>query len=124
MRTPHGQYAEYHTSADDLSFVQPQYLADSYAKCLSVLGILEKNGTYVNQNPKGEPQLGKRGLYRPIGGSKDVKQSELAMLWVLNFSDGNHSLLDIADKSGLDFTLISAAAEMLLEHGLLKGRPD
>jgi aminopeptidase-like protein len=124
MRTPHGQYAEYHTSADDLSFVQPQFLADSYAKCLSVLAILEKNGTYVNQNPKGEPQLGKRGLYRPIGGSKDVKQSELAMLWVLNFSDGNHSLLDIADKSGLDFTLISAAAEMLLEHGLLKGRPD
>jgi aminopeptidase-like protein len=124
MRTPHGQYPEYHTSADNLTFVQPRSLADSYAKCLSVLAILERNRRFLNQNPKGEPQLGKRGLYRAIGGPKDVKQNELAMLWVLNFSDGDHTLLDIADRSGMEFDLIAGAADALLEHGLLKERPE
>ena len=122
-RTPHGRYLEYHTSADNLDFVQPQHLADSFAKCLSVLNILENNRTYQNQNPKCEPQLGKRGLYRTIGGSKDVKLNELAMLWVLNLSDGNHTLLDIADRSGLEFGLIKDASDILLERGLLREDP-
>ena len=124
MRTPHGQYPEYHTSADDLSFVQPQFLADSFAKFLSVLSILENNKTYLNQNPNCEPQLGRRGLYRAIGGSKEQKLSELAMLWVLNFSDGNHTLLDIADRSGLSFDVIQDAADLLMEHDLLKESPE
>ncbi len=120
MRTPHGQYPEYHTSADNLEFVQPQHLADSFSKCLSILNILENNGTYLNQNPKGEPQLGRRGLYGAIGGSKDQKVNELAMLWVLNYSDGAHTLLDIADKADLDFRVIRDAADLLRDHDLLK----
>lgn len=124
MRTPHGRYPEYHTSADNLDFVQPQYLADSFAKCLSVLNVLENNKTYMNQNPKGEPQLGKRGLYGAIGGSKDEKVHELAMLWVLNFSDGGHTLLDIADRSGFEFRVIKDAADRLFEHDLLKEYPE
>ena len=31
MRTPHGQFPEYHTSADNLEFVKPEYLHDSFA---------------------------------------------------------------------------------------------
>jgi len=120
MRTPHSRYPEYHTSADNVSFVQPQFLADSFAKSVSVLTVLESNKTYMNQNPKGEPQLGKRGLYRAIGGSADQKLSELATLWVLNLSDGAHPLLDIATRSGLEFRLIKEAADMLLAHGLLR----
>ena len=120
MRTPHGRYPEYHTSADNPDFVQPRYLADSFAKLLSVLRILEDNGTYLNQNPKGEPQLGRRGLYRSIGGQKDEKVRELAMLWVLNLSDGDHTLLDIAERSALEFGLIRDAADRLLEHDLLR----
>jgi aminopeptidase-like protein len=123
MRTPHGQFPEYHTSADDLEFVKPEYLHDSFAKCLAILGVLENNRTYVNLNPKCEPQLGKRGLYSQIGGYKDGKLRELAMLWALNFSDGKHSLLDIAEKSNLGFTVIDNAAKTLLEHGLLKEAP-
>jgi aminopeptidase-like protein len=103
MRTPHNCYPEYHTSADNLELVQPQYLADSFSKCFSVLHILENNKKYLNQNPKCEPQLGKRGLYGAIGGQTDTKMREMAMLWVLNLSDGNHSLLDIADRSRYEF---------------------
>ncbi|MGH7230119.1 MAG: DUF4910 domain-containing protein, partial [Nitrospiraceae bacterium] len=120
MRTPHGRFHEYHTSADDLSLVQPRYLVDSFAKCLGVLGLLEGNQTYVNQNPKCEPQLGKRGLYRSTGGERDAGSRELAMLWVLNLSDGRHSLMDIAERSELEFGVIKRAADALEEHGLLK----
>jgi aminopeptidase-like protein len=120
MRTPNGRYPEYHTSADNLDLVQPQYLADSFSKCLSVLHILENNKKYYNQNPKCEPQLGKRGLYGAIGGEANAKLSELAMLWVLNLSDGNHTLLDISERSGLEFDVIKKAADTLLEYDLLK----
>jgi aminopeptidase-like protein len=118
-RTPHGRYPQYHTSADNLDLVQPQYLADSLAQYLAVLRVLEQNRTYRNTHPKGEPQLGKRGLYGALGGRKDTKVREMAMLWVLNFSDGSHSLLDIAERAGLDFELISDVAAVLLAHQLL-----
>jgi aminopeptidase-like protein len=118
-RTPHGRFAEYHTSADNLEFVRPDALADSFTTCLAILSMLEHNRTYVNLNPKCEPQLGKRGLYRVMGGS-DAGISEIAILWVLNLSDGNHSLLDIAERSGCTFERIKQAADALREHHLLK----
>ena len=120
MRSSHGQYSEYHTSADNLSLVQPQYLADSFSKCLSVLQILESNQTYLNQNPKCEPRLGKRGLYRTVGGHAEEQVNELALLWVLNLSDGEHTLLDIAERAKLSFDVIKKAADALIAHELLK----
>lgn len=123
MRTPNGRYPEYHTSADNLEFVKPASLADSYAKCLAVIAVLEGNRTYVNLNPKCEPQLGTRGLYGTIGGQTDSRAFELAMLWVLNLSDGEHSLLDVAERSGFEFGLIRKAADALADHSLLKQAP-
>jgi aminopeptidase-like protein len=120
MRTPNSKFPEYHTSADNLDFVQPQYLTDSFVKCLSALSILETNKTYINQNPKCEPQLGKRGLYRAVGGLPGIGFDEFALLWVLNLSDGKHTLLDIAERSGLKFLAIGNAAIALQQVGLLK----
>jgi aminopeptidase-like protein len=124
MRTPHGQYPEYHTSADGLDFIQPTFLADSFSKCLSVIGVLEHNKLYVNQNPKCEPQLGKRALYGAIGGQTDRRTGELAMLWVLNLADGHHTLLDIAERAGIEFESVRLAAQALLTHELLREHPD
>ncbi len=120
MRTPDGRFPEYHTSADNLDFVRPQYLGDSFFKCLSVLDVLEDNKRYLNVFPKCEPHLGKRGLYRALGGEAGGRDRELAMLWVLNLSDGSHSLLDIADRAGLEFGVIRDAATALCSRGLLK----
>jgi aminopeptidase-like protein len=120
MRAPHGQYREYHTSADDLDFVAPAELAGALETCLRVVDVLEGNARYANQNPKCEPQLGRRGLYRSLGGELDDASRELAMLWVLNLSDGGATLLDIADRSGLPFGTIKAAADALVGHGLLQ----
>jgi aminopeptidase-like protein len=119
MRTPHGRYPEYHTSADDLAFVRPESLADSFGKYLAVLNILENNRTYLNLNPKCEPQLGKRGLYRLMGGDLETGFDQMSMLWVLNLSDGGHSLLDIAERAGYEFNMIKNAAKALRENGLL-----
>jgi aminopeptidase-like protein len=119
MRTPHGEFPEYHTSADNLELVKARSLGESLRTCISISRILERNRKFVNQNPRCEPQLGRRGLYDSIGGA-DKKAKDLAMLWLLNYSDGDHDLLGIAEKSGLAFDLLAEAAERLASHGLLK----
>ena len=118
-RTPHGRFPEYHTSADNLNFVKAKYLEDSLVKCALIFSVLESNLRYLNLNPKCEPQLGRRGLYRAIGGEADLREIELAMLWVLNLSDGKSNLLDIAERSGLKFDSIRKAADALFEKQLL-----
>ncbi|MEJ2248003.1 MAG: DUF4910 domain-containing protein, partial [Acidobacteriota bacterium] len=118
-RTPHGCFPEYHTSADNLEFIRASALEDSFSKILSILSTLESNRTYKNLNAKCEPQLGKRGLYRTTGGRVVSPEDETALLWILNFSDGQHSILDIAERSCLDFNLLKKSADMLREHGLL-----
>jgi len=118
-RTPHGKYPEYHTSADGLDFVKQDALADSLLACLSVVDILDRNRIYLNTAPKGEPQLGRRGLYRATGGAADPGSLQMAMLWVLNLSDGRHSLLDIAERANLSFGPVREAAQILAAHDLL-----
>jgi aminopeptidase-like protein len=120
MRTPHGEYPEYHTSGDNLDFVSPLSLGASYEHCLNAFSVLEHNRTYRTLNPKCEPQLGKRGLYRTIAGQQEKQIRELALLWVLNLSDGTHSLLDIAERSGMPFPEIRQSAESLAACGLIK----
>jgi aminopeptidase-like protein len=117
MRSVWGSFPEYHTSADNLAFIQPLQLAGSLRVCAAILDILEGNLRYRNLSPYGEPQLGRRNLYRTGGGTPGLEIS--ARLWVLNLSDGEHSLLDIAEQSGIPFASISDAARLLCESGLL-----
>jgi len=112
-RTPYGEYAEYHSSADNLDFVNSDKLGDSFSAIVEMFEMLERNVKYRNLNPMCEPQLGKRGLYDEIG------PHQFAMLWVLSLSDGEHSILDIAEQSGIDFHSIYAAAEILKKFELV-----
>ncbi len=118
MRARHGQFPEYHTSADNLEFVDPDQLAKSYHALRRLIEILEGNRCYQNLFPYGEPQLGKRGVYREMGDADQNKQ--LAMLWVLSLSDGRHSLLDISERSGVDFDLVRAGADLLANCGIIR----
>jgi aminopeptidase-like protein len=118
MRSVWGSFPEYHTSADNLDFIRARSLAGSLRVCTAIMDVLENNRRYCNQNPYCEPQLGRRNLYRSTGGD-GIGTEISARLWVLNFSDGKHSLLDIAERSGLPFTAINDAAELLHESGLL-----
>jgi aminopeptidase-like protein len=119
-RTPHGRFPEYHTSADNLELVQPAQLAGSLQACLEIFEILEQDRVYLNQKPQGEPRLSKYGLYEAIGGSADTPALQTALLWVLNLSDGQNTLLQIAERAELPFRQVARAADLLCKHGLLK----
>ncbi len=119
MRTPHGSYPQYHTSADDLGFVHPSSLRDSLEVLVDTVAAVEGNATYRNTSPYGEPQLGRRGLYPTMGG-RAARTAQLAMLWVLNLSDGDHDLLAIAERSGLAMADVRAAADALAATDLLE----
>ncbi len=120
MRTPHGQYPEYHSSGDNLEFIHPEYLEQSFFVCMNAIAVLEKNRTYQSLNPNCEPQLGRRGLYRAVGGQAEGAKREMAMLWILNLSDGTHSLLDIAERANISFEIIASEAKILCDHHLLQ----
>ena len=75
----------------------------------------------IRVDGRGEPQLGRRGLYRAISGQKEAGgTSQLALLWVLNLADGGHSLLAMAERSGLPFRQIRNAANLALEADLIR----
>jgi aminopeptidase-like protein len=117
-RSREGEFEEYHSSADDMELVRPEQLEAALDSVLEILAVVESDRRYLNLAPKGEPQLGKRGLYPKMGGPA-AEEEQLAMLWVLNQSDGGKSLLDIAERSGIPFPVISAAATRLREARLL-----
>jgi aminopeptidase-like protein len=119
MRSPNGTFAEYHTSADDLSFVRPEALADSLQVLQRIVTMIEEDGVWRRSSPDGEPQLGRRGLYPAIGGG-DADFDLATLLWVLNLADGRHSLLDVAERSGKRFESVVAAAGTLAAAGLLE----
>jgi aminopeptidase-like protein len=118
-RSLESEFPEYHSSADNLDLIRSEHLEGSLRATLEILDVLEHDHAYVNLSPKGEPQLGRRDLYRGLGGP-EPGVDQLAILWVLNQSDGSRTLLDVAERSSLRFADIRRAAERLLEAGLLR----
>jgi len=120
MRTMYGKFKEYHTSDDDLEFVNPKSLEDTFSKYLNIIFALENNKKFVTLNSKCEPHLGKYGLYDSLGGQKINNITKQAIQWILNLSDGKNSLLDISNKSLIEFNLIKNTVDILIKHNLLK----
>lgn len=120
QRSLYGTFPEYHTSADNLDFIKPEYLEQSYQMIMQAIDIAERNWVPVSTSPKGEPQLGKRGLYSNVGGDKQAAENAMAMLWVLNLADGSFSIFEMSRRAKLPFALMADAADRLLAVGLLK----
>jgi aminopeptidase-like protein len=121
-RGPSGGYPEYHTSADRPEFVRPERLTDTVRRCLELFEVLEGNRSYLNLSPRGEPMLGRRGVFDARAWPSHSDAALQAAFWALNLSDGQHALVDVAERSGLPFFLVRGAAEALEEAGLLEGR--
>lgn len=129
QRSVHGEFPEYHTSADDLAFVRPEHLARSFAALQAIAGAVEEGDEIpVSTSPFGEPQLGRRGLYAPIGGTGPGGGGgapgrgfdQMTLLWLLNLADGRHTLLDVAERAGRPFREVRAAAAAAAAAGLLE----
>lgn len=118
-RTAHAAHPPNHTSMDALDQIDPASLGESVRACRAIVDVLETDRTCLNLSPYGEPQLGRRGLYRGAGGAVARPENECALLWVLNLSDGSHTLLDIAARSGLTYDAVRCAADRLEEVRLL-----
>jgi aminopeptidase-like protein len=124
QRSQFGTFPEYHTSADNLDFIRPEHLAESYRMITAALDIVENDWRPLSTTPKCEPQLGRRGLYAALGGDKDGPAKSMAFLWILNLADGRHSLLDIAERAKLPFGVVAEAARLLEQSGLLVKADD
>ena len=123
MRARHGRFPEYHTSADNLDFIGPEALEASLDTCAAILDVLDANRVIERRSPFGEPQLGRRGLYRAMGVEPDLAELELALLWVLTLADGAHTLIDVAERAELPFAVVQRAAAHLEAHDLLVTHP-
>jgi aminopeptidase-like protein len=121
MRGVQGTFPEYHTSADNLDFVKPEALDRSYALLEMLLELLDRNCFYQRVDGRGEPQLGRRGLYRAIAGQHEAGgATQMDLLWFLNLADGKHSLLDMAIRANVPFARLETAARLALDANLVQ----
>lgn len=141
------EFPEYHTSGDNLNFMSVKSLSESFVMYLSILYELESNynfnrkldisknakikassetynsDIYLNLNPKCEPQLGKRGIYHQMGGQESTmnqREIEFAVFWILNLSDGNHTIQDISTRSGISLENLHKGIKILINSKLLE----
>lgn len=118
-RSPNDAYPEYHSSADNLELLRADAIAQSIQAIAAIFGRIDVNRRFRSTSPKGEPRLGKRGLFRATGGA-NPGEFEHAMLWLLNLADGAHGLQDAHAASGLPLASLEGAAAALVEAGLLE----
>ena len=126
----YARYGAFHTGEvayayDNLDFVKPEALDQSYALIESILDLLDQNCTYERVDGRGEPQLGRRGLYRAIAGQREAGgATQMDLLWFLNLADGRHSLLDMAIRADVPFARLETAARLALESSLVREAID
>lgn len=118
-RAVHGTFPEYHTSDDNMDFVSASKLEESLELLKGIADAIDIDMVYQNLSPYAEPQLGRRGLYSAFGANVDPGRFQMALLWMLNQSDGTHSLSDISTVSKIPILELHDAAIILVEHELL-----
>jgi aminopeptidase-like protein len=120
MRSVHGTFPEYHTSADNLDLVTPEALNQSYETICAILDVLDGDRIFRRIDGRGEPQLGRRGLYRAIAGQREAGgATQMDLLWLLNLADGQHSLLDMAIRANVPFARLEAASQIAQDASLV-----
>ena len=118
LRTKYGEYPEYHTSLDNLEdVVTPKGLDGGYWALRRALELIEKNNIY-KVNVLCEPQMGRRGLYPTLSKKNSGDQTRLIMNF-LSYCDGEHSLIDIAEKINLPAWHLYESIETLISHDLI-----
>jgi aminopeptidase-like protein len=119
MRSVYGEFPEYHTSDDNLRFVTTEALEESLAMYLRVFEALEENLIYTRIDRRCEPCLGRRGLY-PNLSERTARSLELQRrMWILNLADGQHALIDMAERIGCNLLELVPTVRVLHEAGLI-----
>ncbi len=117
-RSKFGEYPEYHTSADDMSFISPEGFEGAYQVMTQVVDALEYNRYYVMTQPC-EPQLGKRGLF-PTVSKKGSYDAVMAMMYFMTYADGRNDLIGISEITNVPVKELIEIVDKLQANGLLK----
>jgi aminopeptidase-like protein len=121
IRTPYQRYPEYHTSLDNADFISYTAMEESIEILFQMILGIELNETYLNVVPFGEPQLGKRGLYPSSNmPNSDQRESIHQLMHFLNWADGEHDLLEIAEKKGVSMFQMAIHAKKCEQQQLVK----
>ncbi|RXE88657.1 MULTISPECIES: DUF4910 domain-containing protein [Pseudoalteromonas] len=120
----HAGYNEYHTSLDDKENMGIKPILDSIDKLEKILIALEQTATFENKFPYGEPNLGKRGLYPTLSFFSKERVGQIEELnhirMLLNYSDGKHDTIDIANLSGCSVVDMESALSKLEQQSVLE----
>jgi aminopeptidase-like protein len=119
MRTKYGMYDEYHTSLDDLiNVVTAKGLEGGFNALWKAIEALERN-SYPKVTILCEPQLGKRDLY-PALLTEHTNSKVMQMLNLITWSDGAHSLIDIAELCDSPIWELYPIIKKLENHKLIE----
>lgn len=116
-RSKFGEFPEYHTSADNMTYVSQEGFQGAFDAMMEVIEIFEKNG-YYKVTVLCEPQLGKRGLYSDIS-RKGTYDEIMVQRDVLSYSDGSNDLLDLSERIGVPVSEIVDIVDRLVENDLM-----
>ena len=117
-RSKYGEYPEYHTSADNMDLISPEGLQGAYDVMIKVIDTLENNYHY-RILCKGEPQLGKRGLY-PTVSQKGSYDAVLVLKHFIAYADGRNDLIGISDRIDVPTAELIEIKNELMANGLLE----
>ena len=117
-RTKYGKYAEYHTSADNLTYISPEGLGGALELLTKFVQAMEHNAKY-RVKCLCEPQLGKRGLY-PTVSKKGSYDAVKALTDFIAYADGTNDLLEISNIIQQPVDVLIPIAEKLLANDLIE----
>ena len=120
MRSPYGEYPEYHTSADNLELISIEQMDEMVDIHKDVILSYENYPKYEICHDGGEPFLSKYNLYRSLGGTHENYDTESIRNWVLFLSDGNNNIKDISKKSKFSEDEIRKMVDLLLSKNIIR----
>ena len=120
MRSPYGEYPEYHTSADNLDLISMEQMDEMVSIHKDVILTYENYPKYEVCHDGGEPFLSKYNLYRSLGGTHKNYDTESIRNWILFLSDGKNNIKDISKKSDFTEDEIKKVVELLLSKNIIK----
>jgi aminopeptidase-like protein len=115
-------YPQYHTSLDNLDFVNGEQIAETFILYTKIIDEIEKRRVFVRTEPHGEPMLSRHDLYNLFGGAllpgSDISELDL-VLGLLFHTDGQLSTSDIAVVMNQNENLVLETSLMLTSKNLL-----
>jgi aminopeptidase-like protein len=119
MRSPPGEYLQYHTSLDTLEVLSEDALLDSVQTLYRFVQVLEADVALASCC-RGEPCFSRHNMDYPSFHDDHGQEARYIAKHLLYEFDGTRSLLEIADRLGLPMYQVAQVAGKFQEAGLVR----